>query len=82
MTAKKFGRGVYLKERGHYECKIWESMSKQRTLTAKFDRGVDLQGREDIMTRKVWKSGDSKWAERICAKFRKLCQSREGERAL
>ena len=28
---KKFGRGVYLKERGHYECKIWESMSKQRT---------------------------------------------------
>ena len=45
---------MYLKERGHYECKIWESMSKQRTLTAKFDRGVDLQGRKDIMTQKVW----------------------------
>ena len=54
---KTFGRGVHLKERGHYQCKIWESMSKQRTLTAKFDRGVDLQGREDIMRQKVWKSG-------------------------
>ena len=52
---KTFGRGVYLKEKGHYECKIWESMSKQRTLTAKFDRGVDLQGREDIMTKSLEK---------------------------
>ena len=53
---KKFGRGVHLKERGHYECKIWGKYAKERTLTAKFDRGMDLQGREDIMTQKVWKS--------------------------
>ena len=84
MAAKKFGRGVHLKERGYYECKIWECMSKQRTLTAKFDRGVNLQGREDIMTHKVWKRGRFKVErEDIMCKIQEcMSKQRRGGRAL
>ena len=70
-----------MKERGLYECKSWESMSKQRTLTAKFDRGVDLQGREDIMTQNVWKSGRFKVGrEDIMCKIQEtISKQRKGE---